>query len=186
MAEIQESGGGGKGDKVRVKKKTGKPDMTPMVDLGFLLITFFMYTTTFSKPNTMKLNMPKKDDDPEETEMADVKVSNTITIIMGKDDRIFWYQKPLAEVTADDLNEVDYSATNDGIRAAILSKRQKALDLDKFTVVIKPTNEATWKNTVDILDEMSITESEKYAIVDLQKQEQKAYDEKVGNVVSQE
>lgn len=185
MAEIQESGGGKKGGgKVRTKKNSGKPDMTPMVDLGFLLITFFIYTTTFSKPNTMKLNMPKKEDDPDETEMADVKVSNTITIIMGKDDRIFWYQKPLADVTAEDLNEVDYS--KDGIRTAILTKRQKAIDIDKFTVVIKPTDEATWKNTVDILDEMSITESEKYAIVDLQKQEQKAYDEKVGNPTSQE
>lgn len=187
MADIQPSGGGGKGGgKVRTKKNSGKPDMTPMVDLGFLLITFFIYTTTFSKPNTMKLNMPKKEDDPDETEMADVKVSNTITIIMGKDDRIFWYQKPLADVTAEDLNEVDYSATSDGIRAAILSKRQKALEIDKFTVVIKPTDEATWKNTVDILDEMSITESEKYAIVDLQSQEQRAYDEKVGNPPTQE
>lgn len=183
MADIQPSGGGKKGGgKVRTKKNSGKPDMTPMVDLGFLLITFFIYTTTFSKPNTMKLNMPKKEDDPDDTEMADVKVSNTITIIMGKDDRIFWYQKPLAEVTAEDLIEADYSA--EGIRTAILKKRANALDIDKFTVVIKPTDEATWKNTVDILDEMSITESEKYAIVDLQKQEQKAYDEKVGNVVS--
>lgn len=184
MADIQPSGGGKKGGgKVRTKKNSGKPDMTPMVDLGFLLITFFIYTTTFSKPNMMKLNMPKKDDDePEEQDMADVKVSNTITIIMGKDDRIFWYQKPLAEVTSEDLNEVDYSA--EGIRTAILKKRANAIDLDKFTVVIKPTDEATWKNTVDILDEMSITESEKYAIVDLQKQEQRAYDEKVGNAVA--
>lgn len=185
MAEIQQSGGG-KGDKkVRVKKSSGKPDMTPMVDLGFLLITFFIYTTTFSKPNTMKLNMPKKDDDePEDQEMADVKVSNTITIIMGKDNRIFWYQKPLADVTADDLNEVDYSA--EGIRTSILTKRANAIDIEKFTVVIKPTDEATWKNTVDILDEMAITESEKYAVVDLQKQEQLAYDQKVGNPVSNE
>lgn len=180
MADIQPSGGGGKGGgKVRTKKNSGKPDMTPMVDLGFLLITFFIYTTTFSKPNTMKLNMPKKEEDPDQTEMADVKVSNTITIIMGKDNRIFWYQKPLADVTADDLNEVDYSA--EGIRAAILKKRANAIELDKFTVVIKPTDQATWKNTVDILDEMAITESEKYAVVDLQKQEQVAYDQKVGN-----
>lgn len=183
MADIQPSGGGKKGGgKVRTKKNSGKPDMTPMVDLGFLLITFFIYTTTFSKPNMMKLNMPKKEEDPDDTVMADVKVSNTITIIMGKDDRIFWYQKPLAEVTAEDLNEVDYSA--EGIRTAILKKRANAIDIDKFTVVIKPTDEATWKNTVDILDEMSITESEKYAIVDLQTQEQKAYDEKVGNSTS--
>jgi len=154
--------------------------MTPMVDLGFLLITFFIYTTTFSKPNTMKLNMPKKEDDPDKTEMADVKVSNTITIIMGGNDRIFWYQTPLADVTAEDFNEVDYSA--EGIRTAILKKRANAIDVEKFTVVIKPTSEATWKNTVDILDEMAITESEMYAIVDLQTKEQAAYDQKIGNL----
>jgi biopolymer transport protein ExbD len=185
MADIQSSDGGKKGGgKVRTKKNSGKPDMTPMVDLGFLLITFFIYTTTFSKPNTMKLNMPKKEDDPDKTEMADVKVSNTITIVMGENDRIFWYQTPLADVTAEDLNEVDYSA--EGIRTAILKKRANAIDVEKFTVVIKPTSKATWKNTVDILDEMAITESEMYAIVDLQKQEQAAYDQKIGNLPPKE
>lgn len=180
MAEIQESGGGGKGDKVRVQKKSGKPDMTPMVDLGFLLITFFMYTTTFSKPNMMKLSMPVKDDEePEQQEMAEIKVSNTITIVMGKDDKVYWYQKPLAEVTASDLQETDYSAN--GIRTAILKKKAAAIDQNIFTVIIKPTDEATWKNTVDILDEMEITKCEKYALVDLQKQELDAYNEKVGN-----
>lgn len=180
MAEIQESGGGGKGDKVRVQKKSGKPDMTPMVDLGFLLITFFMYTTTFSKPNMMKLSMPVKDDEePEQQEMAEIKVSNTITIVMGKEDRIFWYQKPLTEVTAADLQETDYSAN--GIRMAILKKKATSIDQEKFTVIIKPTDEANWKNTVDILDEMAITKCEKYALVDLQKQELEAYNEKVGN-----
>lgn len=185
MAEIQESGGGGKGDKVRVKKKTGKPDMTPMVDLGFLLITFFMYTTTFSKPNTMKLNMPKKDnDEPEKQEMVDIKVSNTITVIMGKDNRIFWYQKPLTEVTAADLSEVDYSSGKGSIREAILQRKANALDQNIFTVIIKPTDEATWENTVDILDEMAITKCEKYAVVDLQDRELQAYNEKVGNAPS--
>lgn len=176
MAEIQEKSGGGDG-KVRVKKNSGKPDMTPMVDLGFLLITFFMYTTTFSKPNMMKLNMPKKEEDPAKTETADIKVSNTITIVMGKDDRIFWYQKPLSDVTAADLVETDYSAT--GIRTDVLKKKANAINVDNFTVIIKPTNDANWKNTVDILDEMFITKCDKYAIVDLQKQEQEAYNQAI-------
>ncbi len=179
MAEIQESGSK-KGDgKVRVKKNSGKPDMTPMVDLGFLLITFFIFTTTFSKPNTMKLNMPEKDKDEEKQENADIKVTNTITLILGKDDKVYWYQVPMKEVTSADLNEVDYST--EGVRNAILKKKANALDLDKFTVIIKPTDEATWKNTVDILDEMEITDCEKYAITDLTGPEITAYDEKVGN-----
>jgi biopolymer transport protein ExbD len=176
MAEIQEKDSGGKGGKVRSKKNSGKPDMTPMVDLGFLLITFFMFTTTFSKPNMMKLNMPEKDDEKEEQETSEVKVSNTITIVMGGEDRIFWYQAPLDEVTAADFNESDYS--ENGIRADINKKRESAIDTAMFTVVIKPTDEATFKNTVDILDEMEITGNKKYALVDLQPQELAAYEEK--------
>lgn len=180
MAEVQvKDSGGGKGGKVRVKKKTGKPDMTPMVDLGFLLITFFIYTTTFSKPNVMKFATPSKDKDPNiEQEDAEIKVSNTLTIIMGENDRIFWYQKPLKDVTAEDLEESDYS--DEGIRKIILQKKAKALELDKWTVIIKPTEDATWQNTVDILDETAITESEKKAVVELKDVELDAYYQKIG------
>lgn len=178
MAEIQEKDSGGKGGKVRSKKNSGKPDMTPMVDLGFLLITFFMFTTTFSKPNMMKLNMPEKDEEkPEEQETSEIKLSNTITIVMGKDDRVFWYQQAVSDVTAADLNETDYSAT--GVRAEIMKKKLAAIDSSKFTIILKPTNEATFKNTVDILDEMDITGNKLYAIVDVQKQEEEAYQEKM-------
>jgi biopolymer transport protein ExbD len=175
MAEIQEKDSG-KGGKVRSKKNSGKPDMTPMVDLGFLLITFFMFTTTFSKPNMMKLNMPEKDE-KQPDQVVDLKLSNTITVVMGKDDRVFWYQQAVADVKAADLNETDYSAA--GIRADIMAKRKSALDTSKFTVILKPTKEATFKNTVDILDEMEITGNKRYAIVDVQAQEQAAYDEKM-------
>ncbi|MCP9754824.1 biopolymer transporter ExbD [Lacihabitans sp. CCS-44] len=176
MAEIQEKDSG-KGGKVRSKKNSGKPDMTPMVDLGFLLITFFMFTTTFSKPNMMKLNMPEKDEDAAEPETSEIKLSNTISIVMGKDDRIFWYQQAVSDVTAADFKETDYSAT--GIRAEIQKRKLAAIDSTKFTVILKPTKEATFKNTVDILDEMEITGNKLYAIVDLQKQEEDAYNEKM-------
>ena len=176
MAEVVVKGG---------PKKAGKPDMTPMVDLGFLLITFFIYTTTFSKPNIMGFATPKKDDKPpEEQEQVDVKVSNTITILLGEDDRVFWYQVPLKEVTADDLNETDYSA--DGIRKAILTKKAGAITPENWTVIIKPTDDATWKNAVDILDEMAITESDKKAVVDLQKVEKEAYYTKIGKPMPEE
>ena len=177
MAEIQEKDSG-KGGKVRSKKNSGKPDMTPMVDLGFLLITFFMFTTTFSKPNMMKLNMPEKnDEEPEDQETSEIKLSNTISIVMGKDDRIFYYQQAVSDVTAADLIETDYSEK--GIRAEIMKKKMAAIDSSKFTVILKPTKEATFKNTVDILDEMEITGNKLYAIVDLQKQEEDAYNEKM-------
>ncbi len=176
MAEIQEKDSG-KGGKVRSKKGGGKPDMTPMVDLGFLLITFFMFTTTFSKPNMMKLNMPEKDDEKKDQETSEIKTSNTITIVMGGDDRIFWYQEAQSDVKPESLIETDYSDT--GIRADINKKKSTALDSSKFTIIIKPTDFATFKNTVDILDEMEITNNKLYAIVDLQPQELAAYEEKM-------
>ncbi|MGR3812274.1 ExbD/TolR family protein [Jiulongibacter sp. NS-SX5] len=176
MAEVVVKGG---------KKGAGKPDMTPMVDLGFLLITFFIYTTTFSKPNIMGFATPKKDDtEPEQQEQVDVKVSNTITILLGENDRVFWYQVPLKEVTAEDLNETDYSA--EGIRQAILRLKAKAITPENWTVIIKPTDDATWKNAVDILDEMAITESDKKAVVDLQKVEKEAYYTKIGKPMPEE
>ena len=175
MAEVvvKESG---KGGKVRSKKGTSKPDMTPMVDLGFLLLTFFIFTTTFSKPNMMKLNMPdKSDEDISKQKKDDIKLSNTITIVMGKDNRIFWYQEALSDVTVESLKETDYTAN--GIRAEINKKRAAALDTSIFTVVIKPSDEATFENAVDILDEMEITGNKRFAIVDLMPQEKKALEE---------
>lgn len=163
--------------KVRTKKNPGIPDMTPMVDLGFLLLTFFVFTTTFIKANMMRLNMPDKtDQDVEKQERSDIKLSNTITILLGGEDRIFWYQQALADVKANDLNETDYSAQ--GIRAEIMKKYNSAADTSKFTVVIKPSQEATFENAVDILDEMEITGNTRFALVDLMPQEEEALLEK--------
>jgi len=178
MAEMDTSGGGGKGDgKVRAKKQSARVDMTPMVDLGFLLITFFVFTTTFSKPNMMKLNMPEKPKDDEPIETSEMKESNTISILMGKDNRIFYNQKSAKTLTPEFIIESDYS--KEGIRTAILKGRVNATSPEKFTIVIKPTDDATYKNTVDILDEMSITKSELYAIVDPTPLELDLYKQKI-------
>lgn len=174
MAEVVVKGG---------KKSAGKPDMTPMVDLGFLLITFFIYTTTFSKPNTMVYNTPKDipDEEKEQMDDIDIKVSNTITILLGEDDRVFWYQVPLQDLTADDLVETDFA--DDGIRNAILLKKRDAITPENWTVIVKPTDESTWKNSVDILDELAITESKKKAVVELKEVEKIAYYTKIGKPV---
>lgn len=178
MAEIDTSSGGGKGDKkVRAKKHSARVDMTPMVDLGFLLITFFVFTTTFSKPNMMKLNMPDKPKENEPIDNAIVKESNTISILMGKDNRIFYHQKSSSNLTPELLLESDYSKT--GIRTAIRKGFVNAIDTTKFTVVIKPTDDANYKNTVDILDEMAITGMKRYAIVDPSKEEMAIYTTKI-------
>ena len=89
MAELDTSGGGKKGGKVRSKKASTPVDLTAMVDLAFLLITFFMLTTTLAKPQAMDLAMPDKDEKLDaKLEVAD---DRTMTILLGKNDKIEWY-----------------------------------------------------------------------------------------------
>lgn len=167
------------GGKVRAKKQSTAVDMTPLADLGFLLITFFMFTTTFSKPNVMGLNMPPKPDPTKPKPIPpEVKTKNTLTLILGADDKLYWHQEELGDLTATNLSETDYS--REGIRKTILTAKQNAPEVDFFTVIIKPTDDATYENLVNTLDEMEITESGKYGIVDITPQEVTVYEEKSG------
>jgi len=148
MAEVQVQEKGAKGGKVRSKKQNTRVDMTPMVDLGFLLITFFMFTTTFSKPNVMDLGLPakpkEKDKKPPPTE---IKLSNSISLLLGKDNKIFWHQQDNTSLTDQNLNETTYD--REGIRKVIEQAKANAADKSKFTVIIKPTDDAVYKNFVD-------------------------------------
>ena len=165
--------------KVRAKKQSTKVDMTPLADLGFLLITFFMFTTTFSKPNVMGLNMPPKQEvPPPDAKEPEVDTKNSISIIIGGDNRLFWHQEDKTKLTVDQLHETSYS--KEGIRNDILAARQRAPKPDNFTVIIKPTDESTYENLVNVLDEMEITESSRYGIVDIAPSEIAVYEEKSG------
>jgi biopolymer transport protein ExbD len=92
MAEIAESGGGGhgKGGKKRAKKQSTRVDMTPMVDLAFLLLTFFVLTSTFSKPKSMELSLPAE---PPPGSPPPPEVKKGVTFLLTKDDRIFYYMQ---------------------------------------------------------------------------------------------
>jgi biopolymer transport protein ExbD len=166
MAEIQQQGdSGGKGGKKRAKKMSTKIDMTPMVDLAFLLLTFFMLTTTFSKPNVMDLNMPvKKRDVVDDTQ---IKASNAFTVIAGANNKLYYYAGLLDATARPELKLTSY-ATN-GIRQELLSRKQANPEL---VILIKLDDKATYKNMVDILDEMNITNQNKFAIVDITKLDQ--------------
>ena len=162
MAEMDTSSGGGhkKGPGVKKGKKLStRVDLTPMVDLGFLLITFFIFTTTMSQPTALKLFLPKDTDKPEEQNK--VKASGALTIMLGKKDGVFYYE---GELLPDGSN---FKYTNfKEIRQTIINKK-KATSPEDFVVVIKPGPEATYKNTVDILDEMTINDVKRYAMVDI-------------------
>ncbi len=162
MAEMDTSGGGGhkKGPGVKkAKKLSTRVDLTPMVDLGFLLITFFVFTTTMSQPTAMRLFLPKDTDKPEEQNK--IKASGALTLMLGKNDVIYYYE---GELAPDGSN---FKTSNfREIREIILNKK-KATDPKDFVVVIKPDNESTYKNAVDALDEMAINDVKRYAMVEI-------------------
>ena len=166
MAEIQDKGDSGKGGgKKRAKKSSTKVDMTPLVDLAALLITFFMLTTTFNKPQTMEINMPVDPDNPEE--QMELKASNAMTILLGEDDNLYYYFGLAADNP--EVIETDYSAG--GIRKVLLSQEVKSNE--NMTVMIKPMETSRYKNMVDILDEIKITDTKKYALVDFGEADEK-------------
>lgn len=199
MAEIEGGGGGHKkGGKPKGKKLSTRVDFTPMVDLGFLLITFFMLTTSLNKPKTMELNMPVK---PEDDKTTPVKVSQTVTVLLtGNNQVMYYFSDP---VTLDPMTPqiTDYSAG--GIRPMLLRENRKRVrnidsvqvykDLFKINkmkdadmkaniarlkaspegliVIIKADDNAKFSNIVDILDEMLICNIGRYAIVDISEPE---------------
>ncbi|WP_449400604.1 biopolymer transporter ExbD [Chryseobacterium wanjuense] len=173
MAEViaQEKQGGSK-----QRKKLIRVDMTPMVDLGFLLITFFMFTTNFTKPNVMDLGLPAKD--PNHRPITDdnvIDTKNQITFILGKDNRVFYHQSSAKDLNKNNLKETDFSGIK--ISKIISEAYNNALSKHNFTVIVKPTDEANYKNFVDILDNIAISKKERYGITDIKPWEKKVYEE---------
>ncbi len=165
--------------KHKIKRSTPSLDMTPMVDLGFLLITFFMLTTTMSKPKTMDLTMPK--DTKDEKEQNKVKESTALTILLGKKDEVYYYeglaQDPNASANPDFFKATNF-ANKGGIRDVIIKKRDQVAQLrnakgepEDVVVIIKADDASTYKNFVDILDEMAINRIQRYATVDISDQD---------------
>ncbi len=159
----------------RFKKMSQSIDMTPMVDLGFLLITFFIFTTTMSQPMAIKLVMP---DDGVVRHPTTISESLALSLVLDEKNKVYYYSGSWESAR---LNQTIYT-TNYSIRngiGKIIREKQKQIDLNgKFgegrgglVVLIKPTNRASYQNTIDALDEMLINNVKKYAIVELTKHE---------------
>jgi biopolymer transport protein ExbD len=195
MAEVQVEEKS-KGGKKKPKKGEARVDMTPMVDLMSLLITFFMLTAAFSKPKVMEIILPEKIKKDEKVEPPKIAESRTLNIILGPDDKVFWYPgKADPDVTV--LQETDFSAT--GIRQVLLDRNRalfrkiddfqqkvirgeieisqdslqnaiKQLKKDDDTgpiVLIKAYKTSRYKDFVDIIDEMSIVGIARYTFTDI-------------------
>ena len=156
MAELDTSSKGGgkhKGGKKKAKKASTRVDLTPMVDLGFLLVTFFMLTTTFSKPQTMEIKWPAKDKTekgPDKNSPA-VSKKGTINVVLGPDKKIYYYDGVISDKP--EVKVTDFSA--EGIRRILFSEKQE--HGDKLFLFIKALDTANYGNVVDILDEVNIT-----------------------------
>jgi len=186
-----------KGGKRRPKKHSTRIDMTPMVDLMCLLITFFMLTTAFSKPKIMQIVLPEKIKPGEKVDPPKIAKWRTVNIILGPEDKIFWYPGVLDPAEPPILQETDFSET--GIRQMLLERNKalfnkisdfenkiltgelemkpdsvqatiKKLKKDDDTgpiVLIKPYKTSVYKNFVDIIDEMSIVGIGTYTFTDI-------------------
>lgn len=164
--------------------------MTPMVDLAFLLLTFFMLTTTFSKPKTMELNMPA---DPKDIK-DQPKVNNAITFLLTENNKVYWYYGEF-KPTETKLEKTDFS--KDGIHKILLEDYNKdvatrIMELEKkrdtheiadttfkrlavgikgekkaLMALVKTDDKATYGNVIDMLDELNVCYVGKYALVDI-------------------
>jgi biopolymer transport protein ExbD len=194
MAEVN-AGDGNDGKKGQPKKIHVRVDFTPMVDMNMLLITFFMFCTTLSKPQMMNLVMPTKENNVNIENRTKADEARTITLLLSGDDVVYYY---FGKPKYDDYTSLIKSSYNSegGIRSMLVernggviktmaelrSKRQlNEISEESFrdqaktirdakgglTIVIKPTEASTYKNLVDVLDEMQICSIGMYAIVDI-------------------
>lgn len=153
------------------KKGAPSVDMTPMVDLGFLLITFFMLATTMSKPKTMEIIKPAKNE--KEDDAPPLKKSRSLSILLGERDKVYFYVASDEDLEKGNLqvDSADFSAS--GVRGAIRNRQSEVAQQygskDTLVVLIKAMPKSKYKNMVDILDEMRITGVKAYALVDLDK-----------------
>jgi len=152
MAEIISSGN-------KSGKLSTRVDLTPMVDLGFLLITFFIFTAAMSKPTGLKIFLPKSVPD---NSRQPTPASGALTLLLAADKRIFYYE-------GDDPGQMHPMEVN-ALRQVILDKKKRT-NPEKFMVIIKPGKDSNFETLVNVMDEMTIDNVKRYAMVDLDPEE---------------
>ncbi len=150
----------------RGKRHSLRTDMTPMVDLGFLLIAFFVMTAEMSKPVVTNLIMPKESDDPTKLAMSDA-----LTVLLGKNNEVFYYEGDWSAAFSTNKVLQTTLSYSDGL-GDIIRRKQKRLDADPsrkegrigLMLIIKPGSDAAYKTLIDVLDEVMINNVKKYVI----------------------
>jgi hypothetical protein len=184
MAEVTTASTGNKPGGRRSKKLSTRVDLTPMVDLGFLLITFFIFTTTMSEPRTADLYMPSDKDVKTPTNVGN---SAALTVLPLSGDKVFYYHGEMSEALKAGAFGITSYNVGKGIGQVI---RDKQIAMDKMkpgfrkdlTLMIKPTELSTYQNVVDMLDEVAINTVPHYAIMEVTKEEKGMLQEKNGGL----
>ncbi|MFA6468071.1 MAG: biopolymer transporter ExbD [Bacteroidota bacterium] len=164
MADVDLSQSKGKqkhGGKKKRKRINVRIDMTPMVDVAFLLLTFFMLTTSMSKPQTMEINLP-----PSDTK-ADVAESNLLTLRITEDFRVFWNVGTEKPVTVDGANKKE-RLINLG---KLLKERSRANP--KLITLIKVDGKAKYIDMVDVMDELNINDISRFSLAPMEDKDKK-------------
>lgn len=161
MAEIETKRSAEK--KKRSNKKSTRVDLTPMVDLGFLLITFFVFTSMLTEPMAMNIDMPY-----DKTDSTDkICESCVLTVLLDKDNRIRYYEGAVENDPP--VKETGFAA--DEIRAVLMQKKEDVKRVrgneGQFILIIKPSAASNFKNFVDITDEVTICQIKRYYIDEL-------------------
>jgi hypothetical protein len=184
MAEVTTASTGNKPGGRRSKKLSTRVDLTPMVDLGFLLITFFIFTTTMSTPKATKLIMPSDEKVDRPTTVGN---SAALTVLPISGNKVFYYHGEMGEALKTGAFGFTTYSVKDGIGQVIRDK-QIAMDRSKpgsrkdLTLMIKPTELSNYHNVVDMLDEVAINIVPHYAIMDITTDEKKMLQEKNGGL----
>jgi biopolymer transport protein ExbD len=139
----------------RANKITINVDMNPMVDLAFLLLTFFMLATTFSQPQVMELVMPVLPDKEDVDQEQAIKESQALSILLAENDEIYWFvgiTEPEVHQTTFDTKELN----------SLLEEAHNTIN--GLVVLIKPMSNSRYENLIDLLDEINNAGIERYAI----------------------
>ena len=162
MADISTSSARGNKN-VRRQRLSLRIDMTPMVDLAFLLITFFMLTTVLTKPFVMQIEKPS-DDKSATGPRKTIRERDLLTLVLEENDKLFWFTGSANP----EINVTDFSTR--GIRKILIAKKAEIKELHIF---IKASDRSRYKNLIDILDEMLIAEIKDYSIMDMTQDDDK-------------
>ncbi len=157
MADVQtaEPRGKKKGKHKKKRRLGVRIDMTPMVDVAFLLLTFFMLTTTYSRPQAMEINIPPGDS------KVEVAASNLMTMRVLPDGSIYW------NIGTEDPKKVEW---NDLRNLVIQDNKANS----RLITLIKVDRKAKYQDMINIIDELNIDNVTRFSLAAMTSDDQRA------------